>query len=128
MNDTIDNNKLGVEDFILGDKLASFIVFDLQWSPFKVGIIAYVFAIFLSLAISLIAGTLQSTALVVGLIDDYFYFLSETLLIPVIWAYYVWIITSPVSLYSMQAQEKGVERVKGCQSSPNLPLQYWLAW
>ena len=91
-------------DFIMGDKLAYLITVKLGWSPVRVGITAYVFAVSLSILIALVTGTLATQDEVVGLFNDRLYWVSETLLIPTIWGYYAWVITAPyVVIKSLQA-------------------------
>ena len=56
-------------DFIMGDKLAFLITVKLGWSPVRVGITAYVFAVSLSILIALVTGTLTTQDEVIGLAD-----------------------------------------------------------
>ena len=82
-------------DFLLGDRLAHLIIAK-KWSPITVAVVAYGFAMLSSLAISLLAGTLLPNQQGVrALLEDYFYFISETILVPIVWGYYVWICEAP---------------------------------
>lgn len=81
-------------DFFLGDRLARFLI-TRKWTPLRVALVAYVFAILSSFTISLIAGTLFPNPKFRALLVDRFYFVSETLILPILWGYYVWICNAP---------------------------------
>jgi len=86
-------------DFIQKDVLAKILVLKLKWSPVKTGVIVYIFSILLSIVIAAITDTLYfKDSAITGLFNDLFYWLSETILIPILWGYYVWVISAPYSV------------------------------
>jgi hypothetical protein len=82
-------------DFTLGDKLAHLLVVEQQWSPIKTAVIATSFAWALSLIIAISTGTLLPDSGRIALLEDVVYIVTETILMPTIWGYYIWINQSP---------------------------------
>jgi hypothetical protein len=83
-------------DFTMGDSLVKFIN-EKRLKPLQVAFLATFFALLSSLLIALMAGTLigRNISSHKPLVRDSLYFLSDLILIPVVWAYYVWIVRAP---------------------------------
>ena len=90
--DNMSNYQL---DFLMGDPLARFLVERQKWSPWKTAVLFTLFAWAISLIIAGATRTLFPNDRALALLEDYVYIITETVVIPVLWGYYVWICYAP---------------------------------
>src|SRR3990172_1639796 len=88
---------LNIQDlnFFLGDRLAQFIVKDITWSPLRVGISAYIVFLLISIINASLSNTLLPNPNFRALLDDFYYWVADTVLVPLAWGYYIWIVSAP---------------------------------
>jgi hypothetical protein len=70
-----------------------------KWKPAITGLSVYTFSIILSLVIAILTGTVfPSEKVQFSLTQDIVYWVSETLIVPLIWGYYTWIFSAFTNL------------------------------
>ena len=98
--------------------------------PWQIGLAAYGLALASSFLIALIAGTLLlgSISNVRALLEDQFYFISETIMVPLIWGYYLWIYTAPKeTMLQLEKARILVPRQKDLRSAEKILKSPWIA-
>ncbi len=107
-------------DFTLGDRLVQWFI-ERNWSPLQVGLVIYALALLSSFLIALFAGTLipAPDSNRTALLADEFYLISETIMLPVVWGYYLWITTAPTKVITslqtagvLSARSQDIDRAK----------------
>lgn len=88
--ETSNQSQLDELDFSLNDRLARFLLAR-NAHPVAVAFMAYGIAILSSFIIAISAGRFLPGDGYKALLEDGFYFMSETLLVPIVWGYYLWL-------------------------------------
>lgn len=128
--DGVPETKSSNLNFIMGDRLVHYFI-EKNWSPLKVGVAFYGLALLSSFLISLISGTLlpNPASSRTAFLEDEFYFLSETILVPVVWGFYLWICKSPKEVLS-KLQEAEVLKLRDEDINPAKKIlgNRWVIW
>jgi hypothetical protein len=101
-----------LEIFTQNDRLGNFLVSKLEFTPRKTGLLALLFAILLSISTSIASGVFNAKAGYIGLENDYFYWISEVILIPAFWGYYIWAFREPHKVINSLVESNVIEKGK----------------
>lgn len=119
-------------DTTSGDPLATFLIIKWKWSPIKSSVIVYLVAIVSSLIIAIATKTLQPSGKVENaLFQDYMYWITESIVVPMAWGYYIWIFNAPEELLKKLKSNKVVnitdEKIEKSNLLFSNPIFVWLS-
>lgn len=122
----VTTGELSDLNFYMGDRLARFILVR-GWSPLQVALSIYGLALLSSFLIAWTAGTLFPNQTALALLEDEFYFLSETIMVPVIWGYYLWICQAPANVLTELAEADVLEpRAEDVNRAKEILENHWV--
>ncbi len=130
LNDKVQKDILSIADldFSLGDPLLGRLG---NTPPFYFALFAYAVALFSSFIIAALAGTLFPGGEFAGqaLLNDWFYLLTETISILVLWTYYGWISRAPKeALVILAAAGTLAPEQTQLQKAAKILSNCWLTW
>jgi hypothetical protein len=92
-----------------GDRFSELLITKWNLSPLKTSVVAYLVAIVSSFIIALVTGTFQPSGKVeYALVQDYVYWITESIVVPMTWGYYVWIFRAPEKLVTRLELNKAI--------------------
>jgi len=81
--------------FFARDQLSRYIIIEKGWHPLWLGLVSLGIGWGSSVVYAFLSGTLLPNPNMVALLEDYTYMITETITMPLVWIYYVWVYKTP---------------------------------